>query len=427
MGSGRHDHVVSRLGGRDAAVHAAPGHDHRVGREPTLKDLVPAHERAAVGGEKLVHPVREPALQLVFVLEPELANPRLCERARLPLGLRRLVAADMDPASREQRHHFRQHVLIEADGRVSGIEDVLVHAPAHPDGEGVAAVAELGIRGNGGLGMTRHLDLRHDRHEARAGVGHDLADVVLRVEATVRLAVEPPLGRVPIGPADDRLRAPGAHLGETRVLLDLEPPPLIIGQVPVKAVELIERREIDELLHELLRHEVASHVQVDAAPREPREVLDRDSGDAPRHAGHFGLPENRGREELAQGLDAVERAGRPVGANRDAGPADVEPIPLVSETGEGGVEADRDRRRPGGRGGRHGEPQTGSGEEVVSQQLAHLAQGAIGHDHGAGPQRERSRLRGDVRRARHDGGDGVRREQDGQRGEHRHDSTPGFP
>src|SRR6059058_3592534 len=168
-------------------------------------------------------------------------------------------------------------------------------------------------------------------------------------------------------------------------------------------------------------------VHLDVAPREPREVLDRDSGDAPRHAGHFGLPENRGREELAQGLDAVERAGRPVGANRDAGPADVEPIPLVSETGEGGVEADRDRRRPGGRGGRHGEPQTGSGEEVVSQQLAHLAQGAIGHDHGAGPQRERSRLHGDVRRARHDGGDGVRREQDGQRGEHRHDSTPGFP
>src|SRR2546430_13560466 len=41
-----------------------------------------------------------------------------------------------------------------------------------------------------GLGMARHLDLRHDRHEARAGVGDDLADIVLRVKAAVGLRSE---------------------------------------------------------------------------------------------------------------------------------------------------------------------------------------------------------------------------------------------
>src|SRR2546427_7328202 len=99
--------------------------------------------------------------------------------------------------------------------------------------------------------MARHLDLRHDRHEARACVGDDLADIVLRIEATVRLAVEAPRGRVLVLSTDERLTAPRAHLGETRVLLDLEAPPLVVGQVPVEAVELMERREIEVLLHEL--------------------------------------------------------------------------------------------------------------------------------------------------------------------------------
>src|SRR2546422_7617915 len=85
--------------------------------------------------------------------------------------------------------------------------------------------------------MARHLDLRHDRHEARACVGDDLADIVLRIEATVRLAVEAPRGRVLVLSTDERLTAPRAHLRETRVLLDLEAPPLVVGQVPVEAVD----------------------------------------------------------------------------------------------------------------------------------------------------------------------------------------------
>ncbi len=149
--SRRHHHVVPRLGRRDAAVHAAPGHDHRVRCEPALEDLVPPHEPAAVRGEELVHPVREPALQLVLVLQAELADPRLRERTRDPLGLRGLVAADVDPASRKQTHHLGQHVLIEADGRVSGVDDIPVHAPARPYRNRISRVAELGIRGNSGL------------------------------------------------------------------------------------------------------------------------------------------------------------------------------------------------------------------------------------------------------------------------------------
>src|SRR5256886_9565274 len=215
--------------------------------------------------------------------------------------------------------------------------------------------------------MARHLDLRHDRQEAGAGVGDDLADIVLRIEATVRPAVEPPLGRVLVLSTDERLTAPRAHLGETRVLLDLEAPPLGVGQVPVEAVELMERREIEVLLHELLRHEVTGHVEMDAAPREPGRVLDRNRGDAPYHTGRLGLPEDRWWEELPQCLEPVERARRTVRSNRDVRQAGVEPIAFVPEAGEGGVEAEGDDRRPPGRGAAYGEPQTGGREEIIAR------------------------------------------------------------
>src|SRR5207244_8332160 len=105
-----------------------------------------------------------------------------------------------------------------------------------------------------------------------------LADNFLRIDVTVRQSCETPRGRVLFLSTDERLTAPRAHLRETRVLLDLEAPPLVVGQVPVEAVELMERREIDVLLHELLRHEVTGHVEVDAPPREPGRVLDRNRG-----------------------------------------------------------------------------------------------------------------------------------------------------
>src|SRR5256712_13759465 len=206
--------------------------------------------------------------------------------------------------------------------------------------------------------MARHLDLRHDRHEARACVGDDLADIVLRIEATVRLAVEAPRGRVLVLSTDERLTPPRPHLVETRVLLDLEAPPLVVGQVPVEAVELMERREIDVLLHELLRHEVTGHVEVDAPPREPGRVLDRNRGDAPYDTRRLRLPEDRGREELPQCLKPVERARRAVDSNRDARGAGIEPIAFVARAGEGGVEGGGGCRRTPRGGAGDGRPPT---------------------------------------------------------------------
>src|SRR5205809_315663 len=82
------------------------------------------------------------------------------------------------------------------------------------------------------------------------------------------------------------------------VLLDLDAPPLVVGEVPVKAVQLMERQQIDELLHELPGHEVARRIKMSAAPGEPGDVLDRDSGSGPRDALHLRLAQDLCGQEL---------------------------------------------------------------------------------------------------------------------------------
>src|SRR3546814_13392712 len=48
---------------------------------------------------------------------------------RLPLVLRRLVAADMVVTDGEQRHHRVEHVFEEGEGRLVGVEEVGKDAP----------------------------------------------------------------------------------------------------------------------------------------------------------------------------------------------------------------------------------------------------------------------------------------------------------
>jgi len=313
---------------------------------------------------------------------------------------------------------FAEDVLLELDRRVRRIEDVLVHAPPRPHGNGVPRVAELGIRGDGGLGMARHLDLRHDRDEARARVGDDLTDVVLRVEAAVRLAVEPPRGRVMVLPAHERLTTPRPHLGESRVLLDLDPPSLVVRQVPVKAVELMERRQIDQLLHELLGHEMPRRVQMHAPPGEPGSIFDRDGGNDPRHAGHGCLTEDFRRQQLAQRLQGVKRARGPVGADGDARPADVQAVALLAQRPERRVEPDRDRRHAGRRRRPHGQPEARRWKQIIGEHRPERAARRVRRDHRRAGEREGPGLGREVRRAGDDGEPGVERERQRKRGQH---------
>jgi hypothetical protein len=76
--------------------------------------------------------------------------------------------------------------------------------------------------------------------------------------------------------------------------------PLVFGEMPVEGVELVERHQVDVLLDELERHEVAADVEVHAAVAKARRVLDRDCREyaRPVHANWKQLPER---------LEAVEQ------------------------------------------------------------------------------------------------------------------------
>ena len=146
-------------------------------------------------------------------LSSELSDALLNARARLPERLVRFVATDVDELTREERHHFGEHVLHEADGGFVGVQDVRVHAPSHAHVRRLARHAELRIGGDRGERVTRASRSRDDVHESIARVGDDLANIVLRVEAAVTLSVVlPRRGVAALLMPDDRLRPPRADL-----------------------------------------------------------------------------------------------------------------------------------------------------------------------------------------------------------------------
>ena len=85
-------------------------------------------------------------------------------------------------------------------------------------------------------------------------IGDDLADVVLRVEPAVV-----PLPS-PFGLQSESIRRATSRFRELGILLDLDPPALVLGEMPVERVHLVDGQEVDRMLDEILAEEVAAFV-----------------------------------------------------------------------------------------------------------------------------------------------------------------------
>lgn len=94
--------------------------------------------------------------------------------------------------------------------------------------------------------MSRKLYLGNDRDETIRRVFNDILHLLLGIEASV-------LGTLAI----DALRA---DLGQFRILLDLDTPSLVVGQVLMHAVDLEQGQYIQLLLDILYRDEMAAGV-----------------------------------------------------------------------------------------------------------------------------------------------------------------------
>src|SRR3546814_14794705 len=87
------------------------------------------------------------------------------------------------------------------------------------------------------------LDFGHDRDVTRGRISDDVADLGLGVEAAI--AHGPAIG---VDARRSRGLPPRADAGELRVSIDLDPPALVVGEVPMERVELGARHAVDHPL-----------------------------------------------------------------------------------------------------------------------------------------------------------------------------------
>ena len=152
--------------------------------------------------------------------------------------------------------------------------------------------------------MSRKLYLGNDRDETIRRVFNDILHLLLGIEASV-------LGTLAI----DALRA---DLGQFRVLLDLDTPSLVVGQVPMHAVDLEQGQYVQLLLDILYRNEMAAGVEHDTAVAESRLVLDRYGRSGPCDTFHGGRTLDLGGQQLQERLHTVEKTLRGLGLDTDA-------------------------------------------------------------------------------------------------------------
>src|SRR5690606_19568282 len=119
------------------------------------------------------------------------------------------------------------------------------------------------------LHVAGHVELGHHHDVAFAGVGDDVADLVLGVPAAVRAG----LAGIGVGAGLAGRDPAAADLHQLRVLRDLDPPALVVGQVPVQYVELVPGHRVDQLLDLVDRLEVPCRVEHQPAPGKARRVL----------------------------------------------------------------------------------------------------------------------------------------------------------
>ena len=150
------------------------------------------------------------------------------------------------------------------------------------------------------------------------GVFDHFADVVLRVIApggrrvvAVAVAFAAEVPSLPVG-----IGMPGGDVGQGGVFSDFDAPSSSVGQVPVEAVELVARHEVELTFDELLVAEMARDVEHEAPVTEARGVHDRDG----RNAAAV-VP-----GQLCERLESVEQPCGIGGRERDLCAGDVETV-----------------------------------------------------------------------------------------------------
>src|SRR6185436_6732760 len=133
-----------------------------------------------------------------------------------------------------------------------------------------------------------------------------------------------------------RGHAPRSYRGEFWILLYLQAPGLVIGEVPVQDIELVQGHPVDELLDELRRLVVTAGIEHQPSPRKARRVADFDGA----YRADAAL-RRKDREFLPKGHRAIEESRRVVRTHHDALRLDAERVFLWPESLRTRIEHER--------------------------------------------------------------------------------------
>ena len=316
-----------------AAVGQVPSHDEgldfRGGFLPEVgfvlgDEFIPHHDLLVVLLLQVFgQGFHQPGLEFFHARELLIFDALAAEGVVLPAVGGTLVAAEVDVLAGEHFGHVAEHGLEEIDHFVvAHVEHVVRDAGGDAHLVGLFRQArEFGVGGQRGYHVAGHVDFGHDLNVARGGVGHNLAQIgqrVVHAAAVFRVVEEPRVDAV----VHKRTGAATAHRGELGIFGDLDAPALVVGQVPVQAVHLVEGEHVDDALHFVLVEEVAGYVEHVAAMAQQGFVVDVETGHTPISRRRGGAGKEGGREQLAEGLQAVEETGARGGANFNARGAD---------------------------------------------------------------------------------------------------------
>ena len=173
---------------------------------------------------------------------------------------------------------------------------------------------QFGIGSHSGHHVSRHIHLGDNLNAALLGIGHNLAQVVEGVEtAAAVLGVVVVFGAVGGVVEAQRTAANGTDLGQARIFGNLNAPALVVGEMPVEAVEFVDGCHVNEFLHLFFCEEMARHVEHETAVAKGGAVLDGQTGNGPFGPALAHRSIDGHGQELAQRLECVEETRAAVG------------------------------------------------------------------------------------------------------------------
>ena len=213
----------------------------------------------------------------MLVLEIFALHQVLNERRFFPEIFQNLVTADMHVRRfRKELDRLVEHVFEKLKCYIRRAKNLFENAPSFLDFVFVISLApKLRVSCQRRRSVARKLDLRDHVDISRLCVRNNIPYLSLRIK---------PLNRPPIALKNRRvnalvtLRPLRPYLSQFRILLDLDPPTLIVSQMPVKLVEFVLGQQIDVPLDERNRHKMPRNVEVHPAVFETGTVANLNFG-----------------------------------------------------------------------------------------------------------------------------------------------------